>query len=128
MKKTIYILGNSITQGDSIPLKLQGTLQKKFPQFNFINLDPTEEITDNENGLIIIDAVSGIKDVKVFRSTYDFKLSPNISLHDFDLPLQLGMMLKLKKIKSFMIIGVPQKGNTDDLIRKTGNILKSTLS
>ena len=106
MKKIIYCLGNEVVDIDSLPLKMMPYLSKKFPQINFLPFDPTES-TETENKMIFLDTVFGIKKIKLITDLKNLRLSPRNSVHDYDLPLYLGLMLKLKKIKEFTVIGLP---------------------
>lgn len=108
MKKVIFILGNPLLENDSLPVAIKPLLIRNFPDFEFKHVDPSEgdEISGNP---VIIDTVIGIKKIRVFKNLTDFQKSPRNSVHDYDLHLYLGLMLKLKKISSFTIIGIPEK-------------------
>lgn len=126
MKKTVYVLGNPLEPKDSSAVKLLPILQKKIPEFDFVQLDPTEEFPyKEESHVYIIDSVVGIKDVTVFTDLSRLELSPRVSVHDFDLPISLGILKKLGKIKKVTIIGIPQKGNNQKIIKEAVKILKS---
>lgn len=127
MKRHIYVLGNPLVPQDCLPVKLIPYLRKKIPEFKFIHLDPTEEISINQNEeLILIDSVVGIKKVTRLNNLRHFEISPRVTPHDFDLPLQLGLLLKLKKIKKFIIIGIPSDGKLHETIEEIQKILKSS--
>jgi len=107
---TIYLFGNPILKQDSLPLKLLLKLKKRFPQIKFVVKDPTENWTENEKEIVIIDTVMGINKVTVFNSLLDLeKDNPRISPHDYDVYLDLALLFKLKKIKSIKIIGISPK-------------------
>ena len=98
MKKTVYILGNTIVSSDSLPVLLMPKLQKKFPEVVFTIYDPTEEFPSGyPSNLIFIDTVFGIKKVTLFKDISSFSLSPNTTVHDFDLLINLRLLKKLKK-------------------------------
>lgn len=112
MIQIIFILGNPIVVKDSLPLTFLPRLKKEFPKIAFVHLDPTEEFTIEKGGtLCIIDSVEGIKNVTQFQGLSDFEKSPRFSVHDYDLLLDLSLQKKLGKIRNFIIIGIPQKGN-----------------
>lgn len=112
MKKTIYYLGNDIDRNDKIPKILIDSFIKRFPDINFIHLDPTENIPIPENKeLVIIDRVKGIKKVTIFNNLNDFLVSPRNSVHDYDLYLDLQMLKKLGKAERIIIIGIPVSDN-----------------
>jgi Ni,Fe-hydrogenase maturation factor len=104
----IYILGNPLYEKDSLPLKILPKLKKRFPEMDFQHLDPTENFPEEEN-LILIDTIVGIDKVRVLtlEDLDKVELSPQCSLHDFDLGFQLKLMKKLGKLKNVKIIGIP---------------------
>lgn len=124
MKKTVYVLGNPLLPSDSLPLKLLPHLRESCPDFLFEILDPTEEISLSvEQDLILIDTIIGVKKVTVFHNLSSLALSPRVTVHDYDLPINLGMLQKLRKIKKITIIGVPQKRNLKEILREVINAL-----
>lgn len=125
MGKNIYVLGNPLEPDDRPAVKLIPQLKKKFPQINFIRFDPTEEFPQNNKELIIIDTVAGIADVKKFDDLNRWVMSPRVTVHDYDLPLTLGLLKKLGKIKKFTIIGIPQKGKKEKILEEINQILTS---
>lgn len=86
-------------------------LKKSFPHINFIHFDPTEELPLNNKNLTIIDTVIGIKKVTKFDDLNQWKSSPRITVHDFDLPISLGILRKLGKINKVTVIGIPLNVN-----------------
>jgi len=58
----IYVFGNPLVEEDSLAIKLIPSLQKKFPNIQFVIADPNENFPpEGEKDLIIIDTVKGIK-------------------------------------------------------------------
>lgn len=109
-QKTIYVLGNFVEPLDNAAVLLLPKLQKKFPSINFLPFDPTEELPENPHeDLIIIDTVMGIENAQKFDGLKHWSLSPRVTAHDYDLPLTLGILKKLGKIKNITIIGIPAK-------------------
>jgi Ni,Fe-hydrogenase maturation factor len=108
----IYILGNPNFEQDSLPVKLLPKLKSSLPNFEFIHLDPTENLPEQDH-LILIDTILNINEVKLLTESDLEKIqsSPSYSLHDFDLGFQLKLMKKLDKIKKITVIGVPDKKN-----------------
>ena len=99
------------------------TLKKQYPQFNFLHFDPTEAENIKDEA-IFIDTVVGINKVQIFTDLKNFKFSPRNSVHDFDLTVFLGLMLKLKKIKLFKIIGVPEKYTLKKAVLEVAEVIK----
>jgi Ni,Fe-hydrogenase maturation factor len=108
----IYVCGNPLVKEDSLPLRILPVLQKKFPEINFVEFEPTEDLPKEDN-LVIIDTVINAKDVMLIDDIDKFVQTKALSLHDFDLGLNLKLAKKLGKIKSVKIIGVPPNGSVD---------------
>lgn len=126
MKKNVYVLGNPVEKSDSLPVKILPRLKKIFPDLNFIYHDPTEEINiSDKKELIIIDTVKCLKRVTVFHDINDFLISPRVTVHDYDLPLNLGILKKLGKVKKITIIGIPKKGKEKQILERICFILKN---
>jgi len=126
----VYLLGNSLFEQDSLPVKLLPKLQKNLPNFEFAHLDPTENLPEQEH-LILIDTILNSKKICTLSESEIEKIqkSPTISMHDFDLGLQLRLAKKLGQIKKVTIIGVPPQTekNEKEIIKKISEIL-STLA
>ena len=117
MKKNVYVLGNPLEPADRPAVKLLPKLKEKFPQINFVRLDPTEEMNLNDTkDMMFFDTVIGINKVTKFDDVNQWKVSPRVTVHDYDLPLTLGILKKLGKIKNITIIGIPPKGNAAKIL------------
>ena len=103
---TVYCLGNETEIKDRLPLKIIPLLKNELREINFTKYDPTEELPYKEK-LVLIDTVLGIKKVTVFTSLSSFSPPPNITVHDYDLYLDLSLRKKLKSFSDFIIIGLP---------------------
>ncbi len=110
MRKIVYYLGNPTLSQDNLPLKIIPVLKRKLPSYDFIHLDPTEEFNPKDENLVIIDTVIGIKEVICFNDLNHWSVSPRVTAHDFDLPVSLGLLQKLGKLKKITIIGIPPEG------------------
>ena len=107
---------------DNLPLKIMTKLKNKLPGINFMHLDPTEAGTIEDNA-IFIDTALGIKKIEITSDLKKLSLAPRNSVHDYDLPIFLGLMLKLGKINSFTIIAVPGKYNLNKALEEVGDLL-----
>lgn len=125
MKNIVYYLGNRLVSIDSKPSKIIPVLKKKFPKIDFMYYDPTEELSDDTDNFILIDTVAGISKVQCFDDLNYFTKSPRTTVHDFDLPISLGLLQKLGKLKKVTIIGVPAKGPKRKIIEEIVKILES---
>lgn len=109
---TVYIFGNPDIAVDATPVELLPFLRERFPDIEFLFLDPNEEwkIPDP---LVIIDTVMGIEGVHIFHGLDEFIKTPSLSVHDFDALSQLRLLKKLGKLGQVIIIGLPPHLSTE---------------
>lgn len=106
--KTILVVGNEIEECDSIAIQVVQQIKEDFQNITFLHWDPTEELPGLlDNDIVLIDTIQGIHHVKIFETIEDFSKSPRNTVHDFDLPIALGLLSKIKKIKTIKIFGIP---------------------
>lgn len=107
----ILVFGNPLTKEDNLPLKLLPELQKKFPNTEFQEFDPSEGLESEGKTLTIIDAVQGIDKVEVLTEKDLNKIETGkiFSMHDFDLAHTLKLLKKAKLLEKITIFGIPQK-------------------
>ncbi len=126
MARLICFLGTQIEATDALPLSLIERIKEEFPEDVIIHYDPTEELESaNTNRIILIDTVMGIDSITVFASAEHFLLSPRVSVHDYDLPLTLGLLRKLGKLPEVKIIGIPPGVEVKTLPEKITSLLQS---
>lgn len=125
MKKIIYIVGNPLVEEDSLPIKLAPELQKAFPDIEFREFDPTENLPEDSEEMVLIDTVEGLKEPQVFSDIEKLLTQKNYSMHDFDLGWQLKLYKKLGMIKSIKIIGIPQNKDQDKILNELKKQVKS---
>lgn len=106
MRKEVWIFGNPDFKPDALPLQIPSELKKRLPQYEFVVKDPNEE-WDLSHDLIIIDTVQGLKKITTFTSLDQFTITPNLTVHDFDLLTNLRWLNKLGKLPPFLIVGLP---------------------
>ncbi len=113
----VWIFGNPDLPEDSLPIRLHSELMKRFPALSFRILDPLDEwqIPDK---LEMIDTVRGIDHVRAFTSLDEFEGSPHVTMHDFDLGMQLRFLAKLKKLPPFIMYGVPDTFSVGQALRE----------
>ena len=71
--KKIYVMGNLLVEQDSLPIKILPDLKKEIPNFNFIELDPSEDFPKQKT-LTIIDTVIDIKKVTLVKEINKIQL------------------------------------------------------
>lgn len=118
MKKTIYIFGNPLLDFDNLPIKLLPKLKKEFPNFNFIHLDPNENIKPINKELIIIDTVININKVKIFNNIDKIELDTIYSAHDLDLGFNIKLLQKINKLNKIIIFGIPPKLKEEEALKQ----------
>ena len=108
---TIYLCGNPLLPFDSLPFKLKAKLEQAFPQINFVELDPNENLKPVNKELVIIDTIEGIDEVVLMDDIDKIQTAPLYSMHDFDLGFNLKLLRKIGALERIKIIGVPMEGN-----------------
>ena len=102
----ISVFGNPDLEGDSAALKLIPGLKKKYPRAEIMVEDPTEGLKPARDW-IIIDVCQGISQVTEFTDLDQFASARRLSVHDYDLAMELQLLKKLGKIKKLRILAVP---------------------
>lgn len=105
---TFYVFGSRIFEGDNIAINMADELRKKFPQHDFVLAD-VEDLPFGAEKLNIIDVAKGIKEVMLLSENdlHIIKDVPRVSVHDFDLSVNLKIMVQAGIIKHVNIIAVP---------------------
>lgn len=125
MKQKIYIFGNPLLPFDSLPIKLAPRLAAALPEFEFIVVDPNENLKPENKELIIIDAVEGIDEVVVINDIDKIKTEKIYSLHDFDLGYNLKLLQKLGELERVKILGIPMYGDETMVFEQLTRLLKN---
>ena len=112
-KRIVWLFGNPDLAIDAIPVQLKDRLAAAFPSITFVHKDPLDEWDDAPDPLILIDTVKGIDRVTLFNSLDQFTHSPTVTMHDYDLGMQLAFLQKLGKLPRLTIIGVPPQLTPD---------------
>ncbi len=121
---TIYYFGNPLLSCDSMAPKIMDILKKQHTAITFHHTDPTEQWWQGERNPILIDTVVGLDTVHLFHSLDSFEDMPRrITPHDYDLLMDLSLLLKIKKIISFTLIGLPEKGNIAKIIQQVSALI-----
>ena len=107
-----------------MPFKIIPDLKKTFPKINFVHHDPNENLPEDGQEIIIIDTVINTKKVITITEPDQISTDSVYSPHDWDLALNLKLLIKLGKIKKFLIIGLPPTGNTDQIYQAVVKIIK----
>ena len=103
---------------DSLPIRLIGRLRSLFPDIDFVEFDPNENLEKEGRNPTIIDTIEGIDHVVLFTSIEKIKTQRIYSMHDYDLGYNLKLLKKLGYIDSVKIIGVPMKMKEADALKE----------
>jgi hypothetical protein len=107
-KTNIYIFGNEHVSTDTAAVQLLPDIERSFPEVGCIHADPTDEwLEPTDTDVIIVDSVHGIAAVTLFTDPGVFAKTVRTSVHDFDLSTELPLLLKIGRISSVVIIGIP---------------------
>lgn len=123
----IYACGNTLVKQDCLPLKILPELRKNNKKIKFIEFDPTENLPE-EKELIIIDTIINAKKIMLINAIDKFAETKAVSLHDFDLGLNLKLAKKMGKIKKILIIGVPPNINEEKAVKEITRITSNLSS
>lgn len=118
----IYVCGNPLLEEDSLPLKLIGKLRERNPDVEFIEFDPTEDLPQ-EKEIVILDTVINAEDVVLIEDIDKFENKKALSLHDFDLGWNLKLAKKVGRIEKVKIIGVPPDINEREAVKKITSLV-----
>ncbi len=125
--KKIYVMGNLLVEQDSLPIKILPDLKKEIPNFDFIELDPSEDFPKQKT-ITIIDTVLDIKKVTLVKEIDKIQLEKICSLHDFDLGYNLKLMKKFDIIETVNIIGVPVNIKEKEAIKQIKELITNLFS
>ncbi len=126
MQKLIYIIGNPLLEHDNMPLKFMPSLQREFPDIDFVILDPNENIKPIEKSLNIIDTVDGVNKIIKISDTNILETDDIYSPHDFDLSFNLKLLHKIGQLEKINIFGVPNNINFKTGLRELISMIKDS--
>ena len=112
----VYVFGNEDVPEDRKAIEAANKLDRTIDGVSFVFVKPNKDAPFvDENHVVILDTVHGIRDVAVIEGDEieALILSPRGSVHDFDLAFQLRYLRKIGKLGDVTIIGVPQEGDVD---------------
>ena len=125
----VLVFGNPLLENDSLPLRLLPELRERFPEIEFKEIEPTEDLDAEGRDLVILDSVEGIDDVVEIDSIERLHANRVCSMHDFDLGYNLKLLKKIGRIDSVRIIGVPiGTGDMKPLVSGVGALLQGMVA
>lgn len=124
----VLVFGNPLVNVDSTPLLLLSSLRKRFPEIEFKEFDPNDDLEKEGRNLMIIDTVEGIKEVTLITDIDRIIVSRLYSMHDFDLGQSLKLLRKMGYLDSVKIFGVPMKISKKEAISQLTRLICASLS
>ncbi len=121
----IYVCSNPLVQEDSLPLHLLPALRKKLLKVEFVEFGPTENLPQ-EKELIIMDTVINAKNVIMLNDIDSFVQTKTLSLHDFDLGMNLKLAKKMGWMEKVTITGVPPGMDKDKVVKRISHLIFTT--
>jgi len=103
----ISVFGNPDLIEDNAAIKLIPSLKKKYPKAKIKVEDPSGGLEPAEDWLIV-DTCAGIKKITEFEDLDKFESLRRVSVHDYEVVMELKLLKKLGKIKKLKIIAVPR--------------------
>jgi Ni,Fe-hydrogenase maturation factor len=123
----VLVFGNPMVRKDSLPLRLIGKLRLAFPDIEFKEFDPSENLEAEGRELNIIDAVEGIEKVTLITDIGSIRAQKVYSMHDFDLGYNLKLLKKLGGLDSVRIFGVPMKISEKEALGQLTELISTSL-
>jgi Ni,Fe-hydrogenase maturation factor len=129
MKKSIvFAFGSSIIPEDKIAWDIANYIKnnKLIEDLKwFITDNPEDLLSASGENIFILDVVKGINRVCIIEDIAKLEENKINTLHDFSLGFYLKLLKEIKKIKNFIIVGVPyhSKESLDKLAREVTSIL-----
>jgi len=124
----ISVFGSKIYKKDMDLLALVPKLRKLFPRHKFIIQDPTEDLRIPENKWIIVDKAEGIDKITVFENLNNFVSTRSLTVHDYDLYMELKLQEKIRKLPKMRIITVPLQQKAEKFEKKLAEAVRSELA
>ena len=121
----ILVFGNALVEADALPLRILSGLRERFPGIEFKEADTAENIEDEGRDLVILDTAFGIEEPTLIDDVDSLQMSKTCSMHDFDLPITLRILIKLKAIDSVRIIAIPAGYDEVKAVEEVSRIIES---
>lgn len=118
----ILVFGNKFLECDSMALKIAEILKNESVEFQICE-DISQILETNEEEMTLMDVVYSIEEPMIIEDIKKLKVNQSLSLHDFDLAYFLKLLEEIGQIKKIRIIGIPQKGNPEEIAEKVRKLL-----
>jgi hypothetical protein len=121
----ILVFGNPLIEKDNLALGLIPKLKGEFPEIEFKEIDPTEDLESEieDKKLSILDVAEEINKVTLINDLNQLKTDKIYSMHDFDLTFNLKLLEKIGKLEEVKIIAVPNQMDEEKALHEVKKII-----
>ena len=126
----VSVFGNPDIKEDSLVVDLVPELRRRFKEVKFKVEDPSEGLKPPpaDAGWVILDVAKGIEEVKVFEDLDKLESLRRVSLHDYEVGMELKLLKKLGKVGELKIIAVPIRMKKERAMENIVRIIKKLIS
>ena len=120
----VSVFGNPDLKEDRLVVRMVPSLKKRFPKVEFEIEDPSEGLkppVDRE--WVILDVAVGIDRIRVFDDLDKLVTEKRVSLHDYDVAMELKLLKKLGRIGKLKIVAVPSSSGKKEIIKELSKVL-----
>jgi len=120
----VFVFGNPLVEKDSLALTIAERLRGKVKGVEFEAVESLDEV-ENTKEFYIMDVALGIEKVQFIENLQKLQTAQPVSLHDFDLAMELKILQKLGKIGKVKIIAIPADCNLEKAVKEVKRLLES---
>jgi len=128
----VSVFGNPDVKKDNLVVKLVPKLKKFFPKIDFRVEDPSEGLKPPvsvgrgrpERLWVILDVAKGIDKIRVFEDLDKLVTEKRVSLHDYDVSMELKLLKRLGRVEKLKIVAVPMGMDRKKALEKICSILE----
>lgn len=120
--RKVLCFGNEFVEGDKTAKKISNKIT--IPGYELEKCHDGDEILQHKD-FIILDVVENIDKVTLIEDVDKLQYCKSVSCHDLDLTFYLKLAKELGLIREIRIIGVPQRGNLEEIKKDVEKILNS---
>lgn len=123
----IFCFGNEFFEQDSLAKTIADEIKVK--GIEFVRCNAPDDLIHYEDlsNIILLDVVKGIDNVMLITDPDVLKHHDSVSAHDIDLGFYLKLLKEIGKVKNVKIIGIPQKGDKQEIKKQVLRLLKINL-
>ena len=121
--KKVFVFGNTLIEKDSLAHKVVEKLKGKLEGIEFEAVESFDDMETTED-LYIIDVCLGLENVETIEDIDKLEAKHPVSVHDFDLALELKIRKKIGRIGRVKIIAIPVDYPLEKAVAETKEVLE----